>query len=224
MSRRYLNLTGFVLAGGASRRMGRPKPALVVGGETMLARQVRLLGSVSRVVEVIGRAQGGGDIERVIRSLAPPEVSVIGDEVPGRGPLGGIYTGLARTRTEFNLFIGCDLPFLEARFLDYLCRRALDSRADVTVPMSPDHGFQPLAAVYRRRALRAIRASLDRGENKVTRFYSRVRCQVLGWPELSGAGFSVRLFANMNTWDDYQRVRRWPDGGNIGQDERSGKS
>jgi len=206
MRHRFLSLTGFVLAGGASRRMGRPKAALVLGHETMLVRQVRLLTAVSRAVVVVGPSASSERLGTVIRSLAPTDVSVIPDQLPGRGPLGGIYTGLLHTRTEFSLFLGCDLPFMEDRFLRYLSERAIACGADATVPESVEHRLQPLAAVYRRRALGAVRASLARGENKVTRFYSRVRCQVLPWRDIARQGFARRIFDNMNMPDDYERV------------------
>ena len=197
-----------MLAGGASRRMGRPKAALALGRETMLDRQVRLLRAVSRTVWVIGPGAGSADIEAVTRSLTLSAVPVIADALAGRGPLGGIYTALLHTRTEFNLLIGCDLPFLEARLLRTLCDRAIESGADATVAESRDHRIQPLVAVYRRRALLAVRASLERGDNRVTSFYRRVRCRVVRWPELTRAGFSPRLFANMNTSEEYESARR----------------
>jgi molybdopterin-guanine dinucleotide biosynthesis protein A len=191
-------MTGFVLAGGRSRRMGRSKARLLLGHETMLERQVRLLRSVCRW----------------IRALGPPEeltgtaVPVFADEFTGRGPLAGLYTGLLNARTEYNLFLSCDLPFMEARFLRFLAQRALESSADVTVPESRRHGFHPLCAVYRRRALWAVRASLVAGENKVSRFFRRVRCQVLTAREVARAGFALRIFDNMNTPEEYEAAKR----------------
>lgn len=213
------------MAGGASRRMGRPKADLVLGGESMLARQVHLLAAVSRTVAVIGPAGGSGALARTVLALTPPGTSVIPDALAGRGPLVGIDTGLRHTRTEFNLFLGCDLPFMGARFLRYLCDRALGSRADVTVPESPGHGLQPLVAVYRRRAIPAIRSSLEWGNNKVAGFYPRVRCMVVAWPEITRAGFSCLIFDNINTPDDYERARRRaeprPAGAAVGRDSHS---
>ena len=212
MPQRLLSVTGFVLAGGLSRRMGRPKAALLLGDETMLARQVRLLKSVSRSVAVAGRPAGFEVLEaHGIRSALGGDVRLLPDELPGRGPLGGIYTGLAWTRTEFNLFLGCDLPFMETRFLRYLAAKALACGADVTVPESADGKLQPLAAVYRRRARAAVKASLESGENKVTRFYADVLCEVVKWPEIAHAGFPQRIFDNMNTPADYENaVRQLP--------------
>lgn len=190
-------LAGFVLAGGASRRMGRSKARLVLGREMMVERQIRLLRRVASFVAVLGAPEDFADLE----------VPVIPDEIPGRGPLGGIYTGLLHSRREFNVFLSCDLPFMDARFLAYLARRAFTSEADITIPRTLGYGFQSLVAVYRRRSLWAIRTSLERGENKVRRLFSRVRCQILDWAEIHQKGFSARIFNNMNTPEDYFRAQ-----------------
>jgi molybdopterin-guanine dinucleotide biosynthesis protein A len=178
--------------------MGQDKSKLLLAGERMLQRQIRLLHSVCRSVAVLGPPQNFPGLE----------VPVFPDERAGRGPLGGLYTGLLHTRTEFNLFLGCDLPFMEASFLRYLCRRALERQADVTVPESHGRGFEPLCAVYRRRALRAVRRRLESGENKVTRAFPRLRCEIVPWQEVSRLGFNPRIFVNMNTPEDYEEAKR----------------
>ena len=202
MPQRFLSVTGFVLAGGASRRMGRDKTQLRLGGQTLAARQVRLLEAVCRSAAVIGPAG----------SLRGLDVPVIPDELPGHGPLGGIYTGLRHARTELNLFLGCDMPFMEARFLHYLCARALAARPDVAIPETPHHGLQPLSAVYTRRALAAVRASLASGDNQVSGVYSRVRCLVLPWREIARGRFAPRLFTNLNTPQDFEDAKRRIEG------------
>lgn len=198
MPKRFDNLTGFVLAGGRSRRMGQPKRDLLLAGEPMISRQLRLLRSLCGGVGVVGGPK-------------PPSRAshfFCADEWPGRGPLGGIFSGLARTRTEYNLFVGCDMPFLTPLFLRYISERALAGRADVTAPESNDRRVQPLCAVYRRRARVAIRMSLMRGENKTSGFYGRVCCSIIRWPELSRAGFRPEVFANINTPEDYAAARK----------------
>lgn len=198
MGHRFNSLSGFVLAGGASRRMGLPKALLVLGNEAMVQRQIRLLRSLCRSVAVLGSPP----------LLVGLDAPVVPDEISGRGPLGGIYTGLQRTRTEYNLFLGCDLPFMKRQFLDYLCRKALESRADVTVPESSSGRIEPLCGVYRRRGLWAVRASLTAGENRITRFYPRVRVSVVPWRELARDGFGARIFDNMNTPEDFETAKR----------------
>jgi len=198
-------MTGFVLAGGASKRMGRSKAHLLIGHETMIERQIHLLRSVCRSVAVLGPPEA-------FRGITVP---VFADRFPGRGPLAGLFTGLLHSHTEYNLFLGCDLPFMRVGFLRYLCGRALESGADATVPESRAHGFHPLSAVYRRRALWGIRASLLAGQSKVSSFFWRVRCQVLTTGEISRAGFGLRVFDNMNTLEDYEAAKKWMASGRF---------
>lgn len=198
-SRRCINLTGFVLAGGASRRMGQTKQFLWIGGESMLGRQIRLLRSVARRVAVVGGVAG---------YLDDFGVPGIPDAVRGRGPLGGIYTALTESRTEYNLILGCDLPLLSRRLLIWLVIRAMAEESDATVPCSPDGRIQPLCAIYRRRALYAVRTRLDLGQNKLSGFFPMVHCTTIPWRQLAEAGFSASAFDNMNTPEDYESARR----------------
>ena len=197
MAERFSSLTAFVLAGGASRRMGRPKHELVLEGETLLMRAGRQARSVAGRVYILGPA----DCARGTDLVALP------DEFPGAGHLGAIYTGLLHTPTEFSLFLSCDVPFMETRFLRYLARRAFESEADVTLAATPHQGYQPLSAIYRRRALPAVWRSLAAGRNKITIALRRVRVCLLSWPELARAGFRRSIFDNLNTPADYLRAR-----------------
>ena len=198
MYRRLTELSGFVLAGGASRRMGRTKHELRIGSETLLEHSVRVARSVAGRVAILGPADRAGDLD----------VPVFPDEMAGRGPLAAVYTGLRQTRSPLNLFLSCDLPFMEARFLEYLASEALESGADATVAETPGEGCQPLAAIYRRRALPAVRASLVNGRNKMTSFYPRVSLRLLRWPELGRLGFRPSIFDNLNTPAEYQEALR----------------
>jgi len=192
-------LSAFILAGGASRRMGRPKHELMLDGESLLARTLRRARSVASPVTIVGPP------ERFRPSTAFP-VAILPDDLPGRGPLGAIYTGLRHARTEFNLFLSCDLPFMESRFLRYLASVAQDCQADVTLARTPHERDQPLAAIYRRRARAAVRRSLDRGQNKITVFLPWVKVRVMEWPELARAGFRLSIFDNLNSREDYGRA------------------
>lgn len=216
-----LPMNGFVLAGGMSRRMGKPKQNLILDGETMLARQLRLLRSVCSFAAVVGisglnaetPSQKGSPVRGMLSGTRDIDAPVYPDEWAGHGPLGGIYTGLLRARTEFNFFLSCDMPFLCPKFLRYVGLRALAARADVAVPESSDHQVQPLCAVYRRRARGAIRASLARNENKTTRFYPHVHCEIIRFAEIARAGFGPLIFTNMNTPEDYESARKRIDYG-----------
>ena len=164
----------------------------------MLDRQIRLLYSVARRVAVVGGFPG---------YLDAFDVPQVPDAMAGRGPLAGLYTALLESRTEFNLVLGCDLPFVSRRLLGYLATCAKASGSDVTVPRSRDGRLQPLCAVYGRGALYAVRTRLLLGENKLSRFFPSVRCTVIPWRELADAGFRAPVFDNMNTPEDYAYAR-----------------
>lgn len=208
MHNRIPQLTGFVLAGGASRRMGRAKSGLILEGRTMLARQASLLGRVASRAAVAG-FQPDDTIELGV-GLYP-------DLVPGCGPLGGIYTGLSHTRTEYNLFLGCDMPFVSCRLLRYVARRAFVTGADATVPETSDGRLQTLCAVYRRRARWAVRSSLAAGDFRLRSFFSKVDCEIIPWRDLARAGFLPSMFDNMNAPADYESARRRLDPARDGQ-------
>lgn len=171
----------------------------------MIERQVRVLGCVTRNALVVGWP---ANLPRPAKLKKSPGVRCLPDAQPGQGPLGGIYTALMHSHCEFNLFLGCDMPFVGPELLQFLCRRALQSRADVTVPKSNQRKLEPLCAVYRRRVLPAVRAALKVREYKITQFFPRVNCEVIPWREIAAAGFHSEVFGSLNVAEDFARAKK----------------
>ena len=107
-----MTVGGIVLCGGRSSRMGRPKAWLPVGGEVMLQRVVRVLREVVDPVVVV--AAPGQDVPPL-----PDAVTIVRDEVEGRGPLAGLAAGLAALdgRADAAYLSACDVPFLSPAFV-----------------------------------------------------------------------------------------------------------
>ncbi len=207
-SRGAEQVAGYVLAGGASTRFGRDKALAELGGQPMLLLMTALLESAAAPVTVV----------------APPErypsfrLRMVADRWPGAGPLGGITTALLHTRDTmpgcvWNLIIGCDLPYLSREWLGYLAQRAQRSSADVVLPVSADGFLEPLCAVYRTAAGPALSAALGRSVRKITSALEGLKTETLDeshWKRFDSAG---RLFRNMNTAEEYERIRaEWKDG------------
>jgi len=200
--KRDAEAAGYILAGGGSRRFGRDKALVEVGGFPMLRRMIGLLQSVAKNVKVVGAREKYAQFEK----------KMVSDGWPGEGPLGGIITALQDSaleaeRSEWNLIVSCDMPFLTAEWLAFLCQRAAKSGAQVVVPHSM-HGPEPLCACYRTDAARALRAAFESGVRKVTQGLQHVTTEVLDeadWKRFDSAG---RLFWNMNTAADYEEARR----------------
>lgn len=195
--KRYDQVPGFILAGGSSARMGRDKALLEIGGVPLLVRTARLLEPLVASVTVVGTPARYADLG----------LRAVPDDYPaGTGPLGGIATALRISTAEWNLVVGCDLPYLSAEWLDWLIARALGFRADAVVPETPQ-GLEPLCAMYRSRCAATLAAAIAQGVRKVTDGFaelSMVRITPADW----GARGSAFLFTNMNAPQDYEEAKR----------------
>src|SRR3569832_1662811 len=152
-------LTGFVLTGGKSSRMGSDKALLrLPDGETFAEHAIALVSSVATEVRLLGSR------EKYAGFAWAGEI--IEDIYPGRGPLGGIHAALRSTSTELNLVLAVDMPAMKTACLEYLVTRAEDSSALVVVPDIGDTQ-QPLCAVYRRDFCAIAEQALLEGRNRV---------------------------------------------------------
>jgi len=193
---------GYVLAGGGSTRFGRDKALVEMDATPMLLRMRTLLLEITKEVNVI----------------APPEkyaalgITGIGDRWAGQGPLAGIITALLTTQeasseAQWNLIVGCDMPFLTREWLAYLVVRAQASSAEVVAPQSAQ-GLEPLCACWRTTAAGKLQTSFDEGVRKITHAMKRLQMEVLDeadWKRFDATG---RLFWNMNTAADYDEAKR----------------
>lgn len=193
-------VAGYVLAGGRSSRMGRDKALLEFGGSPLVVRAVRVLQSLVRPVAVIGPPE-------VYRGL---HLSIVADDYPACGPLGGIATALAHGGQPWSLIIACDLPYLSAAWLEYLIGRALASSCDAVLPESNYGGVplpEPLCALYHQRACGPIRAALERGVRKVMDGLAGLQIERVSPGDSKPFDTEGLLFQNLNSMEDYEAAR-----------------
>jgi molybdopterin-guanine dinucleotide biosynthesis protein A len=186
-----LETAGVVLCGGASRRMGRDKARLELGGTSLIARAAQALGGVvARVVLASGAAP------------RYPELGLecVLDELPEAGPLAGLAAALARFERDgvgHVLVLACDMPRVRPAALAELLARARASGADVVLVATPA-GPEPLLGAYHVRVLPAVRAALARGERRMLAFHAGLR--VLWVPEAELERGAAR---NLNTPEEF---------------------
>lgn len=186
--------TGILLAGGRSRRMGQPKGLLNLGGRTMIERVADALQQVAQEVIIVTN-----DPEEY-RFLGLP---LLGDQVKGRGPLGGIQAGLAAASWERTLVLACDLPFVEAGLLRFLLTAGKGRAA--AVPMV--RGFpEPLVAMYSRACLTAVEQTLASESCRVSDFYARIDVRFISEAELEAVTDPRKAFLNVNTPRDWEKA------------------
>ncbi|HEY6188068.1 MAG TPA: molybdenum cofactor guanylyltransferase [Pyrinomonadaceae bacterium] len=191
-----LEIEGFILAGGASRRMGADKAGLRLGGRSFVERIAGALSQMTAAVRLVGARdeRWRGDfplVEDVYREW---------------GALGGLHAALASARAPWAAVVACDLPFVTGEL--FLRLSSLRENFDAVVPVQPDGRPQPLCALYRRdvcaeRAARLIAA----GERRPRRLLREIETRWVRPEELADLPHSELFFINVNTPEDFAQAK-----------------
>ena len=190
-------VTGILLAGGKSRRMGEDKRYLIVGKQTLLERGLAVLRSIFQEVLV------------VIAQDSPPldvDARVVRDLVPDCGSLGGIYTGLTQVTTPYIFVVACDMPFLnQAVIAQFTSRRAT---ADIVMAKLAGQ-LHPMHALYGKGCLPAMEEMILARQLKIQELVSHasLRVQYFTEVDLLTIDPSWRSFHNVNTPADLEVAR-----------------
>jgi molybdopterin-guanine dinucleotide biosynthesis protein A len=193
-----LSVSGAILAGGESRRMGKVNKAFVRIGETRLIdRTIGLLREIFPEVMVIANDPG------LFSSLPIP---IYRDLIAGSGPLGGIYSALLNSGSAYTFIVPCDMPFLSADLIRMM-ERWVDGSSDVIVPFL-DGKWEPIHAIYSTRCAPRIRERLEQGSFKITGFYAGLTVRKITEEHIAALPFSNRIFFNINTREDVKKAER----------------
>jgi molybdopterin-guanine dinucleotide biosynthesis protein A len=177
--------------------MGADKAFLKFQNATLLERAVGISRSVCGNVFVCGPREKFG-----------PEA--IEDAFPDCGPLGGIHAALKSSPSDWNLILAVDLPFVTADFLRYLLRPAEAGEGGLPLAVVPRAagGWQPLCALYRRQFAEAAEKALQLKRYKIDRLFAEVPVRAVEEAEILQAGFSVKMFDNLNTREEFELAQR----------------
>jgi molybdopterin-guanine dinucleotide biosynthesis protein A len=182
-----MEATLLVLAGGRSRRMGRPKPWIEVG-DTVLLRYV-----VERLAPAFSEVMVSFSEPEQMEQLVP--YRVVFDRKPNAGPLAGLEAGLLVARNDVLFAVACDMPYVTQAAAEMAVAAARS--CDAAIPRH-DGLFEPVCGAYRKSALPVIAGALDAG-NLVA--HDAVQNLDVTWLE----GLDPAQFDNLNTPADVER-------------------
>jgi len=185
------DITGAVLAGGQSKRMGFDKARVRWQGETLIEIAVRILSVIFLWVIVVGGA-----------AAAHPELTVpiFPDILPGGGAIVGVHAALTHAENQRVFVMACDIPFPNAALIRHLANLA--PRAPWVIPQTDEGYYQPLFAVYSQ-ACRPLFAELfAQGHRQIMRLADRLGPHIVAEPELRRFDPELRSFVNLNTPDE----------------------
>jgi molybdenum cofactor guanylyltransferase len=200
-------MAGIILTGGYSQRMGRDKALLPVASETPLTfveHLASLLSPICNTVHLVARDETSG---RVYAALPTSQTwQLIYDQVPGQGPLMGLYSGLQAISSSHALVLAVDQPFVQPALLSWL--HAFPLSGEILIPRV--QGIpQVLLARYPRAVLPAIEACLKRGRRDPRALLDLVPVRFLEEDVLRTLDPELHSFLNINTPEDLAQAHSY---------------
>lgn len=206
-------VSGVILAGGASRRMGRAKAWIELGGKPFIAHVRDALAQVCDEIVIVTNEFAGFETlgARLVR-----------DEFPNTGSLGGLYSGLNAVKNDLAFAAACDMPFLNPALCQFLI--SLSSDFDIVIPSVLDTrkpvrvgdggkqttakklNLHPLHAVYRKTCIGPMRDAIIRNDLRMISFHSGVRVHVVEQSEIDLLDPQHLSVWNVNTPEELERA------------------
>ena len=190
-------MTSIILAGGKNLRMGSSKALEIIGDKSLIERvveRVKLVSSQTLIVTSPGQ-------------LALPvagEVEVLVDLYPGKGPLGGIYTGLLASPSSHSIVVACDMPFLNIELLRHMIELSRDF--DAVVPRLGEGKVEPLHAIYSKGCLDNMKTQLEHNHLQISHSLTKLRVRYIERAECQKFDPQLLTFFNINSQSDLDRA------------------
>lgn len=187
------NVSGVLIAGGKSRRMGRDKRFLEVAGQSVFERTLKVLREIFAETIVV--------LAEPIAALDVCGCRVVYDVIPNAGSLGGLYTGLMASSQPRVFAVACDMPFLNSDVIHFML--SFDVQADVVVAELSGR-FQALHALYSQRCVSVLKEMAERKDLKIQNLFLNedLRISILQEWEIAAIDSGLRSFQNINTPED----------------------
>jgi molybdenum cofactor guanylyltransferase len=195
MMRKETEITGVILVGGKSRRMGVDKAFLEIEGTPLFERVLQVFTDIFDRTILIGN-----QCERFARYNLP----CYPDLYPGSA-LGGLYTGLVHMGTPYIFVSACDVPFPSSAVARHLA--SLRDGFDAVVAKGAD-GFEPLFAVYSSSCREPMQELLEEDNFCIFELYPGMNVRYVATEELARLDGAERTFINLNTPEEFARISR----------------
>lgn len=190
------NVSGIILSGGKSSRMGKNKAFIKIDG-VPIVRSIHTLFKTlfSDIIIVTNEVELFQDFEANVQR----------DLIPGKGALGGLYTGIYYSLFSHAFCVACDMPFLKGSLIRYLIERIEDN--DVVVPRT-EAGLEPLHAIYSKSCLDPIKKIMDQKDFKILDFYPSVKVKIVEENEFRSLDPATESFLNVNTPEELGLIKK----------------
>jgi len=194
----YSDITGVILAGGKSSRMGVNKSFLKLGNQTIIERIVDLMKSIFSEVIIITNTPD----EYKFLNLPLYE-----DIYKWKGPLAGIHSALTHSQTEKIFVLSCDVPLMSKEMIEYI----IEYKTDKSIVFCEAAGYhQPLVGIYSKKILSDIEKFISNNEmsdKSFHKFLNDIDTEIIHPQSLSF--YRDKIFFNVNSVDDFTELLKF---------------
>ena len=195
-----MNISCIILAGGKSTRLGHDKVLETVGNTSLLEQVISRIDPLSKEIIIVTAK------ERTFTQLASrPKVKVVSDIFPGQGSLGGIYTGLVKSDSFYNLVVAADMPFVNTSLLRYMI--GICEGFDFVLPRV-NGLFEPLHAIYSKNCITPIESILNEGKKVIVELFKYVKVKYVEADEVDKFDPQHLSFFNINTKEELELAKK----------------
>lgn len=199
-----MEISCIILAGGKSIRLGHDKVTERLGNSTLLEKVISLIDSFCQEIVIVTAEK------REFEQLSSnPKVKAVTDIFPGRGSLGGIYTGLVRSVSFQNLVIAADMPFLNRELIAYMIETA--EGFDYVIPRMGKF-YEPLHAIYSKNCISPIENMINQDRRVIIELFDFVKVRYVDSEEIDRFDPEHLSFFNINTQQDLDKARKIENG------------
>lgn len=199
-----MEISCIALAGGSSTRFGRNKLFEVIDGKTLFARVISKLSLFESEIIIVTSER-----TNIPQDTAYTKAKIVKDIFPGKGSLGGIFTGLKTSKTLYNIIVACDMPFLNFNLLKYFV--SLADGFDLVASVE-NNKFEPLHAVYSQNCISPIENIIQNKNNaRIIEILPRVKVREISQVEIDKIDPYHLSFINVNTEEDLKIAREIGD-------------
>jgi molybdopterin-guanine dinucleotide biosynthesis protein A len=189
-------ITGIILSGGKSIRMGENKAFIEIEGMPIIKRIHSLFERIFEEVIIVTNE------EELYRNF---NAKIYNDLFKNGGVIGGLYTGLFFSMLPYSFCVASDMPLLKESVIEYLVRNVEDY--DVVVPRTKD-GLQPLHAIYSKQCLEPIKIIIDQKKHRIIDLYKMVRTKIIDEFEFISLDPERESFVNINTPEELLQIKQ----------------
>lgn len=197
MTNKNFHISGIILSGGKSKRMGQNKAFIKINGIPIIQRIYNLFKKLFEEIIIVTNEK---------ELFLNFDAKIYSDIIPQKGALGGLYTGLFFSSFKYSFCVACDMPFLSESLITFLLNKIEDD-LDVIVPQTED-GFHPLHAIYSKRCVEPIKKIIDENKYKIIDLYPLVNVKIVNEKEFLFLDPKKESLLNINTPEELELIKK----------------